>query len=318
MKTVVHEIPQELAGERVDRALATLEPGLTRSHANRLAKDGHVFLDGQAVKPSATVRAGQTLRSEIPPEPLASAAPEDIQLDILYEDEYVLVVNKPVGLVVHPAPGHYDGTLVNALLHHAPELAQMNMEGRPGIVHRLDKGTSGVMVVAKTSAALTQLQKQFAGRTVTKKYLAIVIGRPKDREGRIEMAIGRHVRDRKRISSVTTRGRAATTLYKVEASGGGLSVLSCTLLSGRTHQIRVHCAESGWPLVGDETYGGVRPLSRLPDPELRAACRVLGHPALHARLLAFAHPITEQPLSFEAPLPADLQNLLRLIENSHE
>jgi len=318
MKTVTHQVPPELAGERIDRALAALEPGMTRSRAAKLAKEGLVRLDGQPAKPSASVRAGQSLTVDLPPEPETTAAPQNIDLDILFEDEHILVVNKPAGLVVHPAPGHHDGTLVNAILYHSPELQVAGADGRPGIVHRLDKGTSGVMVVAKTFDALARLQKQFAGRTVSKIYLAIVIGRPKDIEGRIEMAIGRHVRDRQRISSVTTRGRAATTLYRVEKTGGGLSALTCTLLSGRTHQIRVHCAESGWPLVADETYGGVRPLLRLSDATLRETCRALGRPALHARHLAFAHPSTGQVMSFDAPIPADLQSILELMERHHE
>ncbi len=317
MQSIEHAIPPELAGERVDRALAALQSGLTRSHAGRLAKDGLVLLDGQPVKASATVRAGQILAVTLPPAPNPIAQPQEIALDVLYEDEHLLVINKQAGLVVHPAPGHADGTLVNAVLHHVPELAAMAHEGRPGIVHRLDKGTSGVMVVAKTYAAMAALQKQFAGRSVSKVYLAIVIGTPKDREGRIELAIGRHVRDRQRISSVTTHGRAATTLYRVEQTGGGLSVLTCTLLSGRTHQIRVHCAESGWPLVGDETYGGIRPLARLGNADLRAACQSLGRPALHARRLGFAHPADGRPLAFEAPLPGDLRHLMQLMEEPH-
>jgi 23S rRNA pseudouridine1911/1915/1917 synthase len=179
----------------------------------------------------------------------------------------------------------------------------------------LDKGTSGLLVVAKSGLALSGLQRQFATRTVTKVYVALVIGRPPKREGRIDRAIGRHVRERQKISSVTAKGRPATTLWRLEKTGGGVSALACTLLTGRTHQIRVHCAESGWPLVGDATYGGGRALSRVTDPALRAACRALDRVALHAERLAFAHPITGQRLEFHAPIPAELKTILDLLEN---
>jgi len=306
-------VPANLDGQRLDRALAALEPSLTRSQAAKLAKEGHVSLNGAPAKASAAVQTGQTLIATLNPPAASEPAAQDIALDILYADEHLLVINKAAGMVVHPAPGNPDGTLVNALLHHVPELREYSIDGRPGIVHRLDKGTTGALVVAKTHRALIELQRQFAGREVEKIYLALVVGTPKQPAGRIDLALGRHVRERKKISSVTTHGRAATTLYQVEAAHGGISALRCTLLSGRTHQIRVHCAESGWPLVGDDTSGGVRSLKNIADAPLRQACQALDRPALHAHRLAFTHPLSGKRLEFYAPIPDDLKKILALI-----
>lgn len=316
MRTYERIIDAGQAGQRLDQVLAALAPDLTRSRAARLIKDGHATLDGHAAKAATTVREGQRLVATIPPEPTVDLEPQDIALDIVFEDDHLLVVNKAPGMVVHPAAGHFDGTLVNALLHHVPALADADRDERPGIVHRLDKGTSGLLVVAKTGPAMVGLQQQFAARTITKKYLALVVGTPRQGEGRIDGRIGRHVTDRKRMSGVTTKGRPAATLYHVDAAYGGVSALTCTLLTGRTHQIRVHCAESGWPLVNDDLYGGVRPLKRLDDPHLRAACQALDRPALHARELAFVHPTTHLSVSFTAPIPADLARIVAILENA--
>ncbi|MDP8224519.1 MAG: RluA family pseudouridine synthase [Candidatus Lernaella stagnicola] len=310
-------IPTDMAGVRLDQAAASLVQDLTRSRAGQLIKEGHITLDGHPAKPATTVRPGQRLVADIPPPPASGLRPQALDLDIVFEDEHLLVVNKAPGMVVHPAAGNPDGTLVNALLHHVPALADAAGEDRPGIVHRLDKGTSGLLVVAKTGPAMQDLQRQFAQRTVTKKYLALVTGRPRDIEGRMENAIGRHVTNRKKMSSVTVKGKSATTLYRVESSTGEVSALTCTLLTGRTHQIRVHCAESGWPLVGDDLYGGVRPLHRLTDPELRAACQALRRPALHARELGFEHPARRAYVEFTAPIPGDLAAILEIVEKSN-
>lgn len=317
MKNEKHIIPAKLSGLRLDHALAELSPELSRSRAARMIRTGNALLDGETAKPSALVHAGQEVLCTIkaPTTPRTVASP--IELDIVFEDEQIFVINKQAGLVVHPAPGHPDDTLVNALLYHRPALAQVGVSGRPGIIHRLDKGTSGLIVVAKTDESLAHLQKQFAQRSVEKIYVAIVIGAPKAKEGTIESILGRHVRDRKKMSSTTTRGRQAITRWRVEAGAGGLSVLSCRLLTGRTHQIRVHCAEQGWPLVADKIYGGVRSLKRLPDAALREACLALDRPALHSRRLAFTHPSTGDQVSFTAPVPADLQRIISLIEQHH-
>lgn len=311
-------VAAEQAGRRLDAVLAGLAPELSRSRAAQLIKQGCVLLDGKPAKAAALLRSGQIVEAMIAPPPAPSLQPQALPLNIVFEDEALLVLNKAPGMVVHPAAGNPDGTLVNALLFHVPALADPDGNERPGIVHRLDKGTSGLMVVAKSAAAKLGIQRQFAGRQVDKRYLAIVVGRPPAREGRIEMAIGRHVRNRKKISSVSTGAKPATTLYCLETSRGGVSVLTCTILTGRTHQVRVHCAESGWPLVGDETYGGVRPLKKLPDVAIREACEALARPALHAEFLAFTHPLSGRRLEFTAPPPEDLQRILVLLESPDE
>jgi len=318
METHRFAVTAALAGRRLDNALALLLPELSRSRAAQLIKDGCVTVDGPAAKPAAALREGQWIEAAIAPRPTMDLVPQELALDIVYEDEHLLVVNKAAGMVVHPAAGNPDGTLVNALLFHVPELADQKVDDRPGIVRRLDKGTSGLLVIGKTGPATHSLQRQFAGRTVTKKYLAVVIGEPKTKEGRIDLAIGRHVTERKKISSRTAKARPATTLYRVEASRGGVSLLTCTLLTGRTHQIRVHCSESGWPLAGDETYGGGRVVKHIADEDLRAACRALQRPALHARHLEFDHPATGARLAFTAPVPMDLQPLLNLMGYPHD
>jgi len=314
IETLHFTVTAEHAGRRLDAALAALNSRISRSRAAQLIKQGFVLVDGKPAKAAALLRPGQIVEAAVPPPPAPDLQPQDLPLHIVYEDEVLLVLDKAPGMVVHPAAGNPDGTLVNALLYHVPSLAAADRDDRPGIVHRLDKGTSGLMVVAKSAEARREIQRQFAGRAVDKRYLALVVGRPPAPEGRIDLAIGRHVRNRKKISSVSTGAKAATTLYRLDASRGGVSALTCTILTGRTHQVRVHCAESGWPLVGDETYGGVRPLKRLTDPALRLACEALDRPALHAKYLAFAHPLSGRRLEFTAPPPADLKKILELLE----
>jgi 23S rRNA pseudouridine1911/1915/1917 synthase len=316
MQNYAFTVTTAQAGMRLDQALAEQVEDLSRSRAASLAKDGHVLVDGHPAKAAATLREGQQVTAEVPPRPAPSLEPQALDLDIVFEDEHVLVVNKAAGMVVHPAAGNLDGTLVNALLYHAPELGAAAGDDRPGIVHRLDKGTSGLMVVAKTAAAMRHLQQQFAGRTVKKIYLAIVIGTPHPAKGEIDFPIGRHVSDRKRMSGVTAKGRKATTRYRTLAATRGVSAVECTLLTGRTHQIRVHLAESGWPLVGDEAYGGLRPLARLADTTLRAACQMLGRPALHARQLGFEHPATGAYVEFAAEPPPNMKTILELLEHA--
>ncbi|MBI5499889.1 MAG: RluA family pseudouridine synthase [Deltaproteobacteria bacterium] len=287
-----------MAGERLDRVVTSLAPDLTRSQARRLIDLGRVTLDGTTPKAGAAVRAGQRLRVEpLPPEALSVEA-EDIPVRVLYRDDDVIVVDKPADLVVHPAAGHARGTLVNAL---AALGAGGGDPARPGIVHRLDKGTSGVMVVARNVTAHARLAEQFAGRTVDKTYLAIVVGEP-PAEGRIETLFARHPVDRKRFTSRTTRGRTALTTFRLRERRPGCAMLEVRLGTGRTHQIRVHLSEGGWPILGDPVYG------RAPrDPELRRAAQALARPALHAWRLAFTHPRTGERLAFEADVPADFE-----------
>lgn len=292
------------AGQRADQALAALS-GVPRAQARRFLDEGIATLNGGRCRPGQRVRSGDLLEAS-PPEPVpAGLLAEAIPLAILHEDADLIVVDKPAGLVVHPAAGHPRGTLVNALLHHCRDLAGIGGELRPGIVHRLDKGTSGVLVAAKNDRTLAGLAAQWKRHEITRRYLALVRGVPGEPEGRVEGAIGRHPTDRKRMSMKTTRGRAAATRWKVlqRFPKSGCSWLEITPETGRTHQIRVHLASSGLPILGDPVYGRAR------EPGL-----ALARPALHAAVLGFVHPATGARLRFEAPLPADLAEALGILE----
>jgi 23S rRNA pseudouridine1911/1915/1917 synthase len=277
------------SGDRLDHFLASNVNGLSRSRLQDLIKQGHVKLNGLIVKPGARLRAGDSIILREPPPIPSNAEAEDIALRVLFEDEDLIVIDKPPGLVVHPAAGHQTGTLVNALLHHCQTLSGIGGEQRPGIVHRLDKDTSGCLVAAKSDSAHQALARQFAGREVTKIYLALAAGRFARRSGVIEESIGRHPVQRKKMA-IVTRGRAARTDYRVLADIEGGALVECTLHTGRTHQIRVHLKHLGHPVLGDEVYGrrGAYPRQML-----------------HAWKLGFAHPRTGAPLSFESPLPKD-------------
>ncbi len=291
------------AGQRLDRVAAVLL-GVPRAQVQRWAQAGRLHLNGEAAKPSAHVREGDRIEAD-PPEPVdAAVVPEAIPLEILFEDEAVVVLDKPPGLVVHPAPGHPRGTLVNALLHHCGDLAGIGGVLRPGIVHRLDRGTSGVMVVAKHDAAHLSLAEQFRTHEIDRLYRAWVRGVPKEDGGRIDQPIGRHPRDRKRMSVAARHARAARTNWEVERRypASGIARLAIRPETGRTHQIRVHLSSRGLPLLGDGVYGRGR---RAKGPVR------FRRPALHAAALGFTHPTIGERLHFEALLPADLQELER-------
>ena len=295
------------AGLRLDRYLARLT-GLPRSQIQRLIEAGRVLVEGRRQKASATVLPGQRITLSIPPPQPSQLRPEPIPLDILYEDNDLLVLNKPAGLVVHPAPGHPGGTLVHAILHRCPDLPGIGEEQRPGIVHRLDKETSGVMVVAKNDAAMASLAGQFKGRRVKKTYIALVHGDVKRVEGRIVAEIGRHERDRKRMAVRTRRGREAVTTYRVMKRLDGFTLLQLQPETGRTHQLRVHLSSIGHAIVGDKIYGGRR------EGKFRVSgfgFRVKAErQLLHAWKLGLFHPRTNEWMEFEAPLPADFTNWL--------
>lgn len=300
-------VPPETAGLRLDQALAALVPQQSRSQLQRLIKDGRVLVDGTAaIRASMPMKAGTHISLDMPPPsdhdvPVAQA----LALDIVYEDPDIAVINKAAGMVVHPAAGHAAGTLVNALLHHVTDLQGIGGELRPGIVHRLDKGTSGLMVVAKHEQALRHLTAQFAGRTVTKEYAALVWGVVQPGR-RIEDAIGRDPTNRKRMSTRARRARTAVTRVTWAEHLPGVSLIHVAIATGRTHQIRVHLSAIGHPIVGDTLYGGTR---RRVAPHLKAVAG-LPRPFLHARMLGFVHPRDERPLTFEATLPEDLQQVL--------
>jgi 23S rRNA pseudouridine1911/1915/1917 synthase len=289
-----YQVDARDAGDRLDRYLAAQLPHLSRSRLQALIKAGHVTLDGKPVKPGEKLRKGALVALTEPPAEPALLEPEEIPLDILYEDADLLVINKPPGMVVHPAAGHSRHTLVHALLGHCVSLSGIGGEQRPGIVHRLDKDTSGCLVVAKNDSAHAHLSRQFAGRSVTKIYLALVQGCFSGaRSGSIEGQIGRHPVDRKKMAMLDRGGRSSRTGWRVvqDLPGTG-SVVECVLHTGRTHQIRVHLKHLGHPLLGDSLYA----------PRLAGA---FPRQMLHAWKLGFAHPRTGQPMHFCSPLPED-------------
>ncbi|MCJ8500464.1 RluA family pseudouridine synthase [Desulfatitalea alkaliphila] len=300
------------AGIRLDSFIADHLPGVSRSRAAALVRQGAIQVDGASRKPSYKVTPGDTIAGCIPPPTIPDLMPEPLPLDVLFEDESLIVIAKPAGLVVHPAAGHADGTLVNALLHHCPDLAGIGGERRPGIVHRLDKDTSGVMVVAKNDAAHQALSDQFKARHIQKRYLALVWGSPGENCGTIDLPIGRHPVDRKRMAVVPGRGRSACTLWFVrERFGGYATLLTLDLKTGRTHQIRVHCQAIRHPIIGDPVYGRRPSRSQVRHPG--SAHHILGQAErqmLHAARLCFAHPLTGAKMTFEAPLPEDMVILI--------
>ncbi len=289
--------PQD-AGERLDRFLHARLPELSRARLQSLIRDGHALLNGKASKPGATLKPSDHVSLTIPdPEP-AGLVPQDIPLEILHEDADILVLNKPAGLVVHPAAGNPDGTLVNALLHHCDDLSGIGGETRPGIVHRLDKDTSGCIVVAKHDRAHRRLTEAFSDRRISKIYLAVVNGVPKDTSGVLRNFIGRHAVDRKRMAVLYDgAGKEAVTEWERLVVHDDCSLIRCRLLTGRTHQIRVHMKEGlGCPILGDPIYGH-------PSRQKVRSTRLM----LHAWRLAFNHPMSERPLSFEAAIPPEFQ-----------
>lgn len=298
------------AGTRLDSFIADHLPGLSRSRAAALVRQGAIQVDGASRKPSYKVTPGDTIAGCIPPPTTPDLMPEPLPLDVLFEDESLIVIAKPAGLVVHPAAGHADGTLVNALLHHCPDLAGIGGERRPGIVHRLDKDTSGVMVVAKNDAAHQALSHQFKARRIEKRYIALVWGVPAQTSGCIDLPIGRHPVDRKRMAVVPGRGRAARTTWRVrERFGDAAVLLDIDLHTGRTHQIRVHCHAMGHPIVGDPVYGRRRTAAKCHSAQdLHSVLLAAERQMLHAAQLRFVHPVTQLPVAFEAPLPPDLSH----------
>lgn len=291
------------AGERADQLLARLVPELTRSAAQRLLEEGAVTLGGRPVKKNYKAAEGDVLEVRLPePEPV-DVLPQAIPLDVAYEDADVIVVNKPVGLVVHPAAGHPDGTLVNALLYHCGEsLSGINGALRPGIVHRIDRDTSGLIIAAKNDRAHLALAAQLQDHSLARVYEAVAVGSFREDSGTVDAPIGRHPVDRKRMAVEPRTGRPAVTHWSVLARYRGFTHVECRLETGRTHQIRVHLASIGHPLLGDTVYG-----SRKPWPGLAGQC-------LHARRLKFTHPSTGRPVELECPLPDWFQTVLRKLE----
>jgi 23S rRNA pseudouridine1911/1915/1917 synthase len=304
------------SAERLDRFLADSLPELTRSQVKKLIDDGRVLLGGAPAKAGEKLKGGESLAITLPAAVPAEAQPEAILLRVLYEDRHLIVIDKPAGMVVHPAPGHQGGTLVNALLHHCQDLAGIGGELRPGIVHRLDKDTSGVMVAAKDDLTLNALARQFKAHSINRRYLALVHGLvPADR-GTVDQPIGRHTTERKKMSGKTRSGRRAVTHWRVlrRFDRDRLTLVELTLETGRTHQIRVHFSEMNHPVAGDPVYGSSSRAQSLTDPDLRRRLLALHRQALHARVLGFIHPASGTYMEFESPLPEDLRAILDYLE----
>ncbi|MEI6807778.1 MAG: RluA family pseudouridine synthase [bacterium] len=302
MKEEILVVPGDDARIRIDRWLAERLPGLSRSKIQQLVKSGDITVDGHRVEPDHKTAPGMTISVFVAAPPALELNPEAIPLDILYEDQDLLVINKKPGMVVHPAVGHYSGTLVNALLHHCRDLPGSAEGLRPGIVHRLDKNTSGVLVAAKNEAAMARLCKQFKDRKVEKEYLAVVWGKPRQGYGRIETRIGRSSHDRKKMAVHRLSGRLAVSVYEtIEVLGMGMALLRVRIETGRTHQIRVHLAHIGHPVVGDVDYGRKKKAAMLVAVDRQM---------LHAGVLAFNHPVTAKRMEFVAPVPDDMQRLI--------
>jgi 23S rRNA pseudouridine1911/1915/1917 synthase len=305
-------VPDSHEGTRLDKFLMETGRFVSRHRVQRLIEAGRVRVDGAQAKASLRLRPLQRIHVEVPsPEPMHTPA-EPIPLDVLYEDEDLLVVNKPAGMVVHPAAGHTRDTLVNALLYRCRDLSGIGGALRPGIVHRLDKQTSGLLVVAKGDAAHLALSKQFKAHSILREYVGLVHGRPSGEAGCVDAPIGRHFSERKKMSTRTRRGRRAVTHWRIERRFRNFTLLRFTLQTGRTHQIRVHMAEEGHPIVGDGTYGGKRTrLSHLPaDHPDRLALKGMDRFFLHAERLGFEHPVRPVSLRFSCPIPTELEGIL--------
>jgi 23S rRNA pseudouridine1911/1915/1917 synthase len=301
---------------RLDAVVASHLPDCSRSLAANLIGNHQILVDNLPKKPGYRVKSGEQISIRMPdPEPV-EYQPEPIPLDILYQDDDLVVINKPAGIVMHPAPGHSSGTLVNALLYHCPDLEGIGGAIRPGIVHRLDKDTSGTLVVAKNARALETLAKQFKDRSVSKKYLALVYGEFANDAGTIDLPIGRHPVHRKQMSTTTRKGRSAETSWQVREKFKGVTLLELTLKTGRTHQIRVHCAAMGHPIVGDQVYRSrkfLKDIDKLFSGEsssMAAQLKAVPRQMLHAWRLRLTQPGTGEIMTFESPLPTDMETLI--------
>jgi 23S rRNA pseudouridine1911/1915/1917 synthase len=309
-------VPAGKKKERLDTFLASHVENATRSRVQKAIREGAVLIGGKTVRPSHPVAPGEVIQVTLPGRPPQKASPESIALDIVYEDADLLVVNKPAGMVTHPAFGNYTGTLVNALLYHCNGLSTLNDPLRPGIVHRLDKNTSGLMVVAKNDNAHARLARQFSRRTILRQYQAVVWGVFASPEGIIEAELGRNKSDRKKMA-VVLEGKHAVTTYIVLEQFPYLALLGLKLQTGRTHQIRVHMAHIHHPVFGDPTYNGrhlvAGPGTAAQKSEVQRLLALMPRQALHAKTIGFLHPTTGETLFFDSPLPADMQSLLEIL-----
>lgn len=305
-------IPSD-AKKRLDIFLSQKLPELTRSRIKNLIEGGLVYLNSKPVKAGVKIKTGDKIAITIPLPQAIAAEPEKIPLDILYEDKHIIIINKPPGLTVHPGAGRAKGTLVNALLYHCKDLSGIGGALRPGIVHRIDKDTSGVIIAAKTDKAHQSLSQQFKEHSIKRKYLTIVWGVVKNDEGTIDLPIGRHISERKKMSVRTKRGRRAVTHYRVIKRFNNFTLLEASLETGRTHQIRVHLSAIHHPVAGDPVYGKKNMPSGL-SPKLTMLLKNLKRQALHAQTLGIIHPETKEYLEFTSPLPDDMKTVMRALE----
>lgn len=303
MTQVTYTIEEQQQGERIDKALSSLQSEWSRTQIGNWINEGVIKVNGDAVKAKYKVKAGDIIAIDVPEVEELDVVAENLELDIVYEDADVLVVNKPKGMVVHPAPGHMGGTLVNGLMYHCKDLSGINGVLRPGIVHRIDKDTSGLLMVAKNDTAHESLVNQLVNKTVTRKYIALVHGHIAHDKGTIDAPIGRDQKDRQK-QAVVDNGKHAVTHFQVVERFGDYTLVECRLETGRTHQIRVHMNYIGFPLVGDPKYGPKKTID-------------FGGQVLHAATLGFDHPSSGEYLEFETPLPADYEQLLNDLRNRH-
>ncbi|MFZ2397079.1 MAG: RluA family pseudouridine synthase [Smithella sp.] len=315
---IIFTIDKSQIGQRLDIFLAQVEPTISRSHVKHVIEEGDVLVNGKEPKVSQKLKEGDVIILTQRPPIEATALPQEMPLNIVYEDEAIIVINKPAGMVVHPAPGNPDKTLVNALLFHCHDLSGIGGVLRPGIVHRLDKNTSGLIVAAKSDDAHRSLSAQFEKHEVHKKYLALVWGDVKGNTGEIVLPVGRHTNNRKKMSTKSKRGKDALTLWKARERYGVATLLEVEIKTGRTHQIRVHLSDRGYPVIGDQVYGNSAKINTVKDPLLKATIKAFNRQALHAAQLSFIHPQKGERVVFTADMPQDMTGLcaqLRLSVN---
>ena len=302
MNEIIMEITPEMEGERIDKCISNYLESLSRSYIQKIIKDGKAYVNDAVVKANYKVKVDDKVQFEIPDCEEPDIPPQDIPLDILYEDKDVLIVNKPKNMVVHPAPGHYEGTLVNAIMFHCKdELSGINGVLRPGIVHRIDKDTTGSIIICKNDESHRKIAQQLKEHSITRKYRAIVYGRIMEEEGTVNAPIGRHPADRKKMAINEKNGKPAITHYRVLERFDKYTYIECQLETGRTHQIRVHMTSIGHPLLGDEVYGNAKCPFKLEGQ------------TLHAMTIGFIHPTTGEYVEYEAPLPEYFEHLLQIL-----
>jgi len=307
---IIFTINKSQCGQRLDIFLAQSDVDISRSHVKCMIEEGDVLVNGKEPKVSQKLKEGDVIILTQRPPIEAVAVAQNIPLDIVYEDAAIIVINKPAGMVVHPAPGNADNTLVNALLFHCHDLSGIGGVLRPGIVHRLDKDTSGLIVAAKSDDAHRHLSAQFEKHEVQKKYLALVWGNTKDKQGEIVKPVGRHTIDRKKMSTTTKRGKEALTFWKVIERYGVATLLEVEIKTGRTHQIRVHLSDLRYPIIGDAVYGSAaNRIQNIANPALKAQIKTFNRQALHAAYLSFVHPLTGKRVEFSADMPRDMADL---------